>query len=58
MNAANEVAVQKFLAEEISFLEISNVIEKTMQTIAFVAQPTLDDLVHTHSEAIAFAKTL
>lgn len=58
MNAANEIAVQKFLAEEISFLEISNVIEKTMQTIPFVANPTLGDLVQTHAEAIAFAQTV
>lgn len=58
MNAANEVAVQKFLADEISFLEISNCIEKTMQTIPFVANPTLDDFIQTHAEAIAFAQKL
>ncbi|MDR1761542.1 MAG: 1-deoxy-D-xylulose-5-phosphate reductoisomerase, partial [Bacteroidales bacterium] len=56
MNAANEVAVQKFLEEKISFLEISNLIEKTMLTIPFIANPTLDDLIQTHAEAIAFAQ--
>ncbi len=58
MNAANEVAVQKFLEEKISFLEISDVIEKTMNTISFVVNPTLDDFIQTHAEAIAFAQKL
>ncbi|MCL2329292.1 MAG: 1-deoxy-D-xylulose-5-phosphate reductoisomerase [Bacteroidetes bacterium] len=58
MNAANEIAVQKFLEEKISFLEISNLIEKTMNAISFIANPTLDDFIQTHAEAIAFAQKL
>ncbi|MDR2962954.1 MAG: 1-deoxy-D-xylulose-5-phosphate reductoisomerase [Bacteroidales bacterium] len=58
MNAANEVAVQKFLHDKISFLAMPDLIEKTMNAIPFVANPTLSDLIQTHAEAIALAQTL
>ena len=58
MNAANEIAVQKFLEGQISFTEIPNLIEKTMNAISFIANPTLDDFIQTHAEAIAFAQKL
>lgn len=47
MNAANEIAVAKFLNDEIGFLEIPDMIEKAMNTIDFVATPTLDDYIAT-----------
>lgn len=47
MNAANEIAVAKFLNDEIGFLEIPDMIEKAMNTIEFVATPTLDDYIAT-----------
>ncbi len=58
MNAANEVAVQAFLHDKISFLSMSGLIEKTMQHISYIAQPSLDDYIHTHNESIAYAQSL
>ena len=47
LNAANEVVVSKFLHEEIGFLQMSDVIEETMQQVAFIQQPTYEDYVKT-----------
>ena len=50
LNAANEVAVAAFLKDKTGFLEMSDVIDKCLQKITFVANPTLDDLCHTDKE--------
>jgi len=50
MNAANEVAVQRFLGGEIGFLDIADVVEHAMQTASFVADPSLADLLATDAE--------
>ena len=50
MNAANEVVVDAFLHDKISFFGMSELIEKTMSHIHFVAEPTLQDYVETHQE--------
>lgn len=47
MNAANEVAVQKFIDGKIGFLEIADYVERAMQTAPFIPNPTLDDLFET-----------
>lgn len=47
MNAANEVAVQRFIEGKISFLQIADFVEAQMQRAPFVAKPTLDDLFQT-----------
>ena len=47
VNAANEVVVAAFLRDGISFLGMSDVIEKTMERAAFVAAPAYDDYVAT-----------
>ena len=44
MNAANEVAVQKFIDGEIGFLDIADYIEHAMQKATFIPDPTLEDL--------------
>jgi 1-deoxy-D-xylulose-5-phosphate reductoisomerase len=51
VNAANEVVVAAFLREEIGFLEMSDVIERTMQRTAFIQTPTYEDYVATDAEA-------
>lgn len=51
LNAANEVVVAAFLRDEIGFLQMSDVIEKTMGKVAFVATPTYEDYVATDAEA-------
>ena len=47
LNAANEVVVAAFLQDKIGFLEMSDVIEKTVRTVEFVASPSYEDLVET-----------
>ncbi len=47
MNAANEVAVQRFIEGRIGFLDIAEFVEHAMQSAHFVANPTLDDLLLT-----------
>lgn len=51
VNAANEVVVSAFLHDKISFLSMSDVIEKTMNRVAFLQKPDYDDYVMTDSEA-------
>lgn len=51
LNSANEVVVNAFLKEEIGFLQMSDVIEATMEKVAFVRKPTYDDYVRTDTEA-------
>jgi 1-deoxy-D-xylulose-5-phosphate reductoisomerase len=55
MNAANEIAVAAFLQDRIGFLEMSDVIERTMQKTAFVKVPAYDDYVQTDIEARSIA---
>ncbi|MCU0430240.1 MAG: 1-deoxy-D-xylulose-5-phosphate reductoisomerase [Cytophagaceae bacterium] len=50
LNAANEIAVQEFLKGSIGFLEISDLIEKCLTKVAYIATPTLDDYIATDSE--------
>jgi len=45
LNAANEIAVQKFLDGKIRFLEISSYIENKMKKCADIAKPTLEDII-------------
>lgn len=47
MNAANEVAVQRFIEGKIGFLDIADFVERAMQSASFVANPSLDDLLLT-----------
>lgn len=58
MNAANEIAVQAFLEDKIGFLQIADIVEKTMQNGSFVAAPTLEDYIQSDLEARAFASEL
>ena len=45
LNAANEVAVRRFLDGEIGFLDISAVVEKTLENVANSAINSLADIV-------------
>lgn len=55
MNAANEIAVYAFLRNRINFLDMTHVIEKTMETIPFIPQPTLEEYFDSDGEARNFA---
>jgi 1-deoxy-D-xylulose-5-phosphate reductoisomerase len=58
VNAANEVVVDAFLHDRISFLGMSDVIEQTMQRVAFLKRPSYEDYVATDKEARALAASL
>lgn len=45
LNAANEVAVAAFLAEKISFLEISRTVAETMERVQDGSEDSLDDIL-------------
>ncbi|MBY0425114.1 MAG: 1-deoxy-D-xylulose-5-phosphate reductoisomerase, partial [Cytophagales bacterium] len=47
LNAANEMAVAEFLEEKISFLEISEKIEATLDLVPFIQKPSLEDYIET-----------
>ena len=58
LNAANEIAVFAFLRNRLGFLDMTDVIEKTMEQIPFIAEPTLDDYSASDGEARNFAADL
>ncbi len=58
VNAANEIVVDAFLKEKIGFLEMSDIIEKTMQKASFIQKPTYDDYVLSNTEAREVAAAL
>ena len=58
VNAANEVVVAAFLKDNISFLGMSDVIEKTMERVAYIKEPTYEDYVATDAEARCIAEEL
>src|SRR5258705_491421 len=58
MNAANEISVYAFLRNRINFLDMTDVIEKTMQNIPFIEKPTLEEYFESDGEARNFAADL
>ncbi len=50
LNAANEVAVQAFLREQIGFMEIPDVVAACMAKVPYIAHPAYDDYVQTDRE--------
>lgn len=58
MNAANEIAVYAFLRNRIGFLDMTDVIEKTMEKIPYIEKPTLDEYYESDGEARNFSASL
>ena len=58
MNAANEIAVAAFLNEQIRFVDIPRIIEKTMENVTFVEHPSYIDYVNTNNIARDYAARL
>ena len=50
LNAANEVAVEAFLKDRIGFLEMSEVVERCLGKMDYIANPKYEDYVHTDTE--------
>ena len=55
MNAANEIAVYAFLRNRIGFLDMTDVIERTMNKVSFIKEPSLDDYFESDGEARSYA---
>ncbi|MCA6470035.1 MAG: 1-deoxy-D-xylulose-5-phosphate reductoisomerase [Chitinophagaceae bacterium] len=58
LNAANELAVYAFLRNRIGFLDMTDVVEKTMMQIPYIEHPTLEDYFETDGEARTFAASI
>lgn len=58
VNAANEIVNRGFLEDRCSFLDMPRIIERTMQTVAFDANPSYDTYIATDAEARRVAKEL
>lgn len=58
VNAANEVVVAAFLKDQISFLGMSDVIEKAMVRVPFIQNPDYADYVETDAETRRIAAEL
>ncbi len=56
LNAANEIAVDAFLKDQIGFFEMSDLLELCMQKITHISQPSLEDYVNTDKETRIFAR--
>jgi 1-deoxy-D-xylulose-5-phosphate reductoisomerase len=58
LNAANEIAVFAFLRNRIGFLDMTDLVERTMQQMPFIEHPTLEEYFDSDGEARNFAASL
>ncbi|NSW44965.1 MAG: 1-deoxy-D-xylulose-5-phosphate reductoisomerase [Bacteroidales bacterium] len=58
LNAANEVAVEAFLNQQIGFYDIPRIIEQSISKISLILKPTLQQLIETDKETRIFATSL
>lgn len=58
LNAANEIAVWAFLRNRIGFLDMTAIVEKTMQHVAYIEKPDLQQYFDSDAEARNFAASL
>jgi len=58
LNAANEIAVWAFLRNRIGFLDMTAMVEKTMENVSFIEKPTLQEYFESDGEARNFAASL
>jgi 1-deoxy-D-xylulose-5-phosphate reductoisomerase len=56
LNAANEIAVEAFLKEEIGFLEMSDLVASCLNKVSIIKKPTLEDYFACDAETRAKAK--
>ena len=58
LNAANEIAVAKFLNEETGFLQIPEIIEEALNKIQIVHKPTIDEILNCDRVTREFSERL
>lgn len=47
LNASNEIVVDAFLKDKIRYLDMTNIIEDSLNKISYIANPNLDQLIET-----------
>ncbi len=58
LNAANEIAVFAFLRNRIGFMDMTDLVERTMDKMPFIQNPTLEEYFESDGEARTFAASL
>jgi 1-deoxy-D-xylulose-5-phosphate reductoisomerase len=58
LNASNEIAVEKFLNDEISFDKIPLIVNETLNKISFKKLDSIEDILITDLQAREIAKNL
>lgn len=58
LNAANEIAVYAFLKNRLGFMDMTDMIERTMAKVPFIEKPTLEEYFDSDAEARNFAASL
>lgn len=58
LNAANEVVVDAFIKGEVRFIEIPDIIQRTIQRIAYIEKPDLNDYIETDRLAREITKSI
>ncbi len=58
LNAANEVAVDAFLKDDLSYLAMPEIIEECLQKISYIKQPSYEDYVDSDKETRVLAGSL
>ncbi|MCS5491901.1 1-deoxy-D-xylulose-5-phosphate reductoisomerase [Algoriphagus limi] len=58
LNAANEIAVEAFLKDQIGFLQMSELIENAMNRADFISHPSLEDYVASDEQVRTISKEL
>ena len=58
LNAANEIAVWAFLRNRIGFLDMTALVEKTLENVTYIEKPTLQEYFESDAEARNFAASL
>ena len=56
MNAANEAAVAAYLAGRIGYFDIARTVSEAMETVSYIANPAVEDILATHEAVFARAK--
>ncbi|MEJ7769546.1 MAG: 1-deoxy-D-xylulose-5-phosphate reductoisomerase [Chitinophagaceae bacterium] len=58
LNAANEIAVFAFLRNRLGFMDMTDLVERTMDKLPFIQDPTLEEYFESDGEARTFAASL
>ncbi len=58
LNAANEIAVYGFLRNRIGFLDMMEMVERAMEKIPYIKEPSLEEYFESDAEARNFAASL